>query len=68
MAYAHALSDLGFEMTALRCTMTSQVVFFLRRISYIKAQAFAPLSRGGKKVVPTRNSYYLHRNVDDNLK
>jgi hypothetical protein len=39
------------------------------RKCYIKAQAFAPLSRGGgKKVVPMRNSYYLHRNVDDNLK
>jgi hypothetical protein len=54
--------DTGDLMPARRKTC-------LKPTSAVKAQAFAPLSRGEKKVVPYDGIAIIYnRNVDDNLK
>jgi hypothetical protein len=63
MVLRNTIQDTGDLMPARRKTC-------LKPTSAVKAQAFAPLSRGGeKKAVPYDGIAIIYnRNVDDNLK
>ena len=63
MVLRNTIQDTGDHMPARRKTC-------LKPTSAVKAQAFAPLSRGGeKKAVPYDGIAIIYnRNVDDNLK